>query len=122
MSSFRSPRCYLVYARAPEGSKLPEANAAFNAYCQDRRRGLALFHDHFRELPGGGVGVFFLDAAEQLQALEASADLPAWTLSVHALIHAGSPSAFDEQIALTVNRFAGRDWEELQRIERPEWV
>jgi len=122
MSSFRSPRCYLVYACAPQGTKLKAANAAFNAYCQDRRRGLVLFHDHFRELPGGGVGVFFVDAPEQLRSLEVSLDLPGWSVRVHALIHSGTPSAFDEQIALTVDRFAGADWEVLQRIDRPTWV
>lgn len=122
MSSFRSPRCYLVYATAPEGTTLKAANAAFNAYCRDRSRGLVLFHDHFRELPGGGVAVFFLDAASQLAALASAPDLPGWTLRVHALIHSGTPSAFDEQIALTVESFAGRDWEVLQRMDRPSWT
>jgi len=122
MSGFRSPRCYLVYALAPAGSSLQEANALFNAYCQVQERGLVLFHDHVRELPGGGVAVFYLDRPQQLEALEEAADLPGWELKVHALIHSGSPSAFDEQIALTVHQFAGRDWEQLQREDRPCWV
>ena len=66
--------------------------------------------------------MFFVDAPAQLQALQSSDDIPDWVVTVQGLIHARSPSAFDEQIALTVDRFAGGDWEALQRLDRPEWV
>ena len=112
----RSPRCTLVYAVASEGTTLKQANAAFNAYCARSGRGLCLFHDHVRELPGGGVAVFYVEAPEQLAELQAAGDLPGWTLRVHNLIHARSPSGFDEQIAYTVHHYGRSDWEELQRV------
>lgn len=118
----RSPRCALVYAVAPTGSTLKDANAAFNAYCAARDRGLCLFHDHVRELPGGGVAVFFVDDADQLAALQHAEELPGWTVRVHNLIHARSPSGFDEQIAYTVHHYGRGDWEALQRIDRPTYV
>lgn len=119
---FRSPRCYLVYATAPTPTTLARANAAFNAYCAAPGRGLALFHDHVRELPGGGVGVFYVDDGAQLAALAAAPELPGWAVRVHALIHARSPSGFDEQIAYTVHHYGRGDWEALQRIDRPTFL
>ena len=54
-ADYRSPRCVLAFATAPEGTTLKQANAAFNTFCAQPGRGLCLFHDHVRELPGGGV-------------------------------------------------------------------
>jgi len=48
MERIRNPRCFLVYALAPEGCAPAEANRLLIAYVADERRGLAVFHDHFR--------------------------------------------------------------------------
>lgn len=47
------PRCYLVVANAPEHLRLKEANAIFNKYIGDRKRGHCVYHDHFVDRPGG---------------------------------------------------------------------
>ena len=42
--SFRQ-RCYLVYALAPDSTAAAQANDDLNAYIEDRRRGVVVFHD-----------------------------------------------------------------------------
>ncbi|OTA41773.1 MAG: hypothetical protein A6D92_03955 [Symbiobacterium thermophilum] len=74
MQHIRNPRCFLVYALAPEGGSPAEANRLLNAYVADERRGLAVFHDHFIGRPGG-VAIFFAETAEQRAAI---ADLGPW--------------------------------------------
>ena len=58
-------RCYLVYALAPEGVTARAANEALNAYVEDRRRGLPVFHDHFTQKPHGGLAVLYVASAER---------------------------------------------------------
>ena len=106
-ATYRSPRAYLVYATAPEGTSLKSANAAFNAYCAAPGRGVPLYHDHVRERPGGGVALFYLDAAEQLEALQRFPELPGWSLAVHALIHSEGREGFARQVAFTAEHYAG---------------
>ncbi|MDC0435280.1 hypothetical protein OAM69_06545 [bacterium] len=43
------PRCYLMYALAPEGVTAREANDAINQLVGDPELSLALWHDHFWE-------------------------------------------------------------------------
>ena len=105
-ATYRSPRAYLVYATAPAGSTLKEANAAFNAYCAAPGRGVPLYHDHVRELPGGGVALFYLDGPEQLEGLRRCPELPGWELAVHALIHSEGREGFARQVAFTARHYA----------------
>ena len=82
MSHLTRPRCYLVYALAPEGMPAAEANRLFNAYIADRRLPLPVFHDHFIGRPGG-LAVFFAANEAERQALAASRRLDGWQVALH---------------------------------------
>lgn len=47
--------------------------------------------------------------------------LAGWHVAVHPLIFSRSPAAFDEQIAFTLREYRQRDWETLQREQRPRY-
>src|SRR3990170_4081705 len=89
----RNPRCFLVYALAPEGLPAAEANRAFNEFIADPALPLAIFHDHFIGHPGG-VAVFYVENPDQRDALLSQPHLQAWTVEYHPLIFSHSPSAF----------------------------
>jgi hypothetical protein len=114
MFHLTQPRCFLVYALAPEGLPAAEANRVFNAYLADRRLPLPVFHDHFIGRPGG-LAVFYAASEAERQALAASRHLDGWQVAVHPLIFARSPAGFDEQTAFTLRAYRGLDWETLQR-------
>src|SRR5690606_22095500 len=63
------PRCYLVVANAPDSLKLREANALFNKYIGDRKRGHCVYHVHFMDRPGG-VAFFAIENEEQKENLK----------------------------------------------------
>jgi hypothetical protein len=112
------PRCFLVYALAPDGIPAADANRIFNAYIGDRRLPLPVFHDHFIGRPGGLV-IFYAATAAERQALAESRWLEGWQVDVHPLIFSRSPAGFDEQTAFTLRAYRGRDWEQLQREPQP---
>ena len=114
MFHLTQPRCFLVYALAPEGLPAAEANRVFNAYLADRRLPLPVFHDHFIGRPGG-LAVFYAASEAERQTLAASRRLDGWQVAVHPLIFARSPAGFDEQTAFTLRAYRGLDWETLQR-------
>jgi hypothetical protein len=116
----RHPRCFLVYALAPEGLPASEANRLFNEFVADRTLPLAVFHDHFIGNPGG-VAIFFIATPEEREALLNTAHLYGWQLQIRPLIFSFSPSAFDEQIAFTLKAYRGMDWEKLQTETRPRY-
>ncbi len=118
--AIRQPRCFLVYAIAPEGIKPSEANDKFNEYIADQRLPLVLFHDHFLGQQGG-IAIFYAETETERAALADSGPLTDWQISVHPLIYARTPAAFDEQIAYTMRRYGGNDWEVLQRENRPTY-
>ena len=120
MIAIRRPRCFLVYALAPQGLDPAEANRLFNAYVADERRGLAVFHDHFIGEPGGAA-VFFVETAEQRAALGDPGPLAGWGVDVRPLIYSFSPAAFDEQAAYTLRAYRQADWEALRRERRPRY-
>lgn len=120
MQRIRHPRCFLVYALAPDGVSPSEANRLLNAYVADERRGLAVFHDHFIGQPGG-VAVLFAETAEQRAALGDPGPLEGWRLEVRPLIYSRSPSGFDEQAAYTLRAYRRADWEQLRREQRPRY-
>ena len=114
------PRCFLVIAHAPEGMSPAEANRQFNEFVEDRRLPLVLFHDHFIGRPGG-VAIFYVERADERQALAGNTALEAWQVEIRPLIFSYSPAAFDEQIAFTLDKFRGVEWEQLRREERPSY-
>jgi hypothetical protein len=118
MFHITQPRCFLVYALAPEGMPASEANRIFNAYIGDRRLPLPVFHDHFIGRPGG-LAVFYAATEAERQALAESQHLADWQVAVHPLIFARSPAGFDEQTAFTLRAYRGLDWEVLQRDLQP---
>jgi hypothetical protein len=114
------PRCFLIYARAPQGMTPAEANEAFNDFVADPTLPLVVFHDHFIGEPGG-VAIFFAETAQQRDALYHAEKLNGWQVEIHPLIYAYSPAAFDEQIAFTLRRYRDADWETLRRQQRPRY-
>lgn len=116
----RKPRCFLVYALAPEGVSAAEANRVFNTFVGDRDLPLVLFHDHFIG-HAGGMAVFFAETAEEREALFHQRHLAGWSVEVRPLIYARSPSAFDEQTAFTLRAYRGQDWDRLRKMQRPSY-
>jgi hypothetical protein len=113
------PRCFLIYALAPEGMSALEANRAFNQFIADPALPLPIFHDHFIGQPGG-LAIFFVDGPSQRDALAMSRHLAAWSVQIQPLIFSYSPAAFDEQIAFTLRAYRTRLG--LLRAERgPPW-
>lgn len=116
----RKPRCFLVYALAPEGMPAAEANRIFNDFIADRSLPLALYHDHFIGQPGG-VAIFYVDTPEARDTLLDQRHLDGWQVEVQPLIFSHSPSGFDEQTAFTLRAYRGVDWEQLQKEQRPSY-
>ncbi len=117
---FRKPRCVLVYAVAPDGTKPPEANQAINAMAADPSLPLVLWHDHFLgEL--GGVLLFFVENEVERDKLENTGHLTGWHVKFRPLIFSFNPAAFDEQIAYTMQAYRGQDWETIQKERRPSY-
>lgn len=119
-TDIRKPRCFLVYALAPEGLSAAEANRLLNQYVEDRARGLALYHDHFIGAPGGVV-LFYVERQEEREALEDPGPLAGWRVEVRPLVFARSPGAFDEQIAFTLRAYRSEDWKRLRQQARPQY-
>ena len=120
VKQIRKPRCFLLYALAP--SKLPaaEANRILNAFIGDPALPLAIFHDHFIG-QAGGVVIFYVETAEERDALLGQKYLDGWHVDIQPLIFSDSPSALDAQIAFTLRAYRGVDWEVLQREKRPAY-
>ncbi len=116
----RKPRCFLLYALAPNAIPAAEANRILNAFIGDATLPLAIFHDHFIGQPGGIV-IFYVETAEERDALLAQRYLDGWHVEIQPLIFSHSPSAFDAQIAFTLKAYRGADWEVLQNDERPSY-
>jgi hypothetical protein len=114
------PRCFLIYALAPEGMSALEANRAFNQFIADPALPLPIFHDHFIGQPGG-LAIFFVDGPSQRDALAMSRHLAAWSVQIQPLIFSYSPAAFDEQIAFTLRAYRDLDWASLRAEERPSY-
>jgi hypothetical protein len=116
------PRCWLIYALAPEGMAASEANRVFNVFIGDRGLPLVVFHDHFIGQPGG-LAIFYAAAAEEREALGGALDkaLRGWRVEARPLIFAYSPAAFDEQTAFTLRAYREMDWEAVQKEARPAY-
>lgn len=116
----QKPRCFLLYALAPAGMPASDANRILNAFIGDPSLPLAIFHDHFIG-QAGGVVIFYVETTEERDALLAQNHLEGWHVEIQPLIFSHSPSAFDEQIAFTLQAYRGLSWEELQRDRRPAY-
>ena len=118
----RKPRCYLLYALAPESVTPQQANQRLNAICGDRSLPLSIYHDHFIGQPGGLI-IFFADSQDERQALEylLPEQLSGWEWTLHPLIFSRNPAAFDEQIRFTLAAYRDRDWDKLRLEERPTY-
>ena len=114
------PRCFLVYALAPESLPAADANRIFNEFIGDQDLPLVIYHDHFIGQPGG-VAIFYVDRSEARDALLNQKHLEGWQIDVQPLVFSYSPSAFDEQTAFTLKAYRGLDWEDLQKVKRPSY-
>jgi hypothetical protein len=116
----QKPRCFLLYALAPRDLPASEANRILNEFIGDPALPLAIFHDHFIGQPGGIV-IFYVETAEERDALLSQTYLDRWHVEIQPLIFSHSPSAFDEQIAFTLRAYRGVNWETLQKEQRPSF-
>ncbi|MFK7802929.1 MAG: hypothetical protein AB8G95_14960 [Anaerolineae bacterium] len=116
----RRPRCYLVYALAPDGVKPAEANQIINAMIGDTTLPLALWHDHFIGDKGGCV-IFYIENQAELDALFENSYLEGWQVDYRPLIYSFSPAAFDAQTGYTLNAYGDVDWQTLRDSERPDY-
>ncbi len=116
----KKPRCFLLYATAPDDLPASEANRILNQMVADPSLPLALFHDHFIGQPGG-VAVFNIQSTEERDALLSQKHLAGWRVEIQPLVFSYSPSAFDEQIAFTIKAYRNLDWDILRREKRPSF-
>jgi hypothetical protein len=113
-------RCHLVYALAPDGVAAREANDLLNAYVEDRRRGLAVFHDHFTGGPHGGVAVWEVRTEEEEALLADPGPLAGWSLQSHALVYALTARGFAALVDFSLERYAGTNLAQLEAEEEDD--
>ena len=111
------PRCFLVYAIAPEGMSARRANDLLNEYIGLPDRGLPVFHDHFTGKPHGGFVVFQVRTEEEQEHLADPGLLAGWDLSVHALTFALSGVGFTAQTEFTIEAYGKTTLDELRATE-----
>lgn len=121
LKRFKKPRCYLVYALAPESLPAADANRTFNAFIADRTLPLVVFHDHFIDR-AGGVAIFYVADERGRDALLEQRRLDGWHVEVRPMIYSYSPAAFDDQIAFTLRAYRGLNWEIVQKERRPRYA
>ncbi len=116
----KKPRCFLVYALAPDNLPASGANRIFNEFIAEPGLPLALYHDHFIGQPGG-IAIFFVETPQERDALLDQTFLAGWQVEIQPLIFSYSPAAFDEQITFTLRAYRGVEWERLQKEQRPSY-
>jgi hypothetical protein len=112
-------RCYLVYARAPEGVGAGAADDLFNEYIADRGRGLCVYHDHFIG-HHGGVAIFAVRTEREHAALSTAGPLEGWRIEAHPLTFSLTAMGFAAQIDFTLEEYRGTSLEEIAAQEQPE--
>ena len=117
MSERFNPRCYLIEAVAPSALRAREANDALNAYIDDRRRGLVVWHDHFVGSPHGGVAIIDVRSDAEGAMLADAGPLAEWQLKIRPLTFSLSAVGFIEQAHLTLHEYAKTTLEELRQAE-----
>ncbi len=116
----RKPRCFLVYAQAPEGISAAEANRIFNEFIADRDLPLVIYHDHFIGHPGG-LAIFYAETGPHREKLIGQKHLEGWRVEYRPLIFSYNPAALDEQIAFTLREYRGKAWDALRKDQRPAY-
>jgi hypothetical protein len=111
------PRCYLVYALAPEGTPAGEANDLLNAYLEAPGRGLPIFHDHFTREPHGGIAVFEVRTDDEETGLTDVAPLDGWAVAVHPLAFSLTGVGFVAQTELTIEAYGNATLGALREAE-----
>jgi hypothetical protein len=111
-----NPRCFLVYALAPQGTTAREANDRLNEYVADRGRGVAVWHDHFVGTHGGAV-VLDVHSEEEHARLEDPGSLAGWRIAVHALTFSLSAVGFAAQTSFTLESYRGVSLDDLAAAE-----
>jgi len=111
-----SSRCVLVHALAPDGTTARQANDLLNEYVADRRRGLAVWHDHFVGVHGGAVVLDVRSDGEQA-LLDDPGPLAGWQPSVHPLTFSLSAVGFAAQTSFTLEQYRDVSLEELAAAE-----
>ena len=109
-------RCFLVYAIAPEGTTAREANDHLNEYVADRRRGLAVWHDHFIGVHGGAVALD-VRSSEEEALLDDSGPLAGWQISTHPLTFSLSAVGFAAQTSFTLEQYRDVSLDQLAVTE-----
>ena len=112
-------RCYLVHALAPGGTTPREANDCVNEYVADKRRGLAVWHDHFLQNHGGAI-VLEVRSAEEEALLDDAGPLSGWELTIHPLMYALTALGFDALTSFTLERYGGVRLEDLATSEQDD--
>lgn len=120
ITRLRKPRCYLVYAVAPQELPAATANQQFNRFVADPNLPLVIYHDHFIGRPGG-VAVFYAEDSVERRDLAENKHLDGWNVEIRPLIFARSPSGFDEQIRFTLQAYRDLDWDQLRGQDRPSY-
>jgi hypothetical protein len=110
-------RCHLVYALAPEHVGAREANDRLNEYIADRRRGIAVFHDHFTGTPRGGIAVWEIRGEEEEALLRDPGPLEGWEVRTHALMYSLAARGFAALIEVNLERYAGTSLAQLEAEE-----
>ncbi len=113
-------RCHLVYAVAPSGVSAREANELLNEYVADRRRGLAVCHDHFVGAPHGGFVVLDVRSEEERALLADPGPLAGWELRAHPLTFALTAVGFAAQTDFTLEQYRATTLAELAAAEAPD--
>jgi hypothetical protein len=111
-----STRCVLVHALAPEGTTARQANDRLNEYVADRRRGLAVWHDHFIGSHGGAV-VLDVRSDDEEALLDDPGPLEGWQLSLHPLTFSLSAVGFAAQTSFTLEQYRDVSLDQLAAAE-----
>jgi hypothetical protein len=106
------PRCYLVFALAPEGMTASEANRLLNGYIDDVSHGLPVYHDHFARKPHGGVAILYPRDEQEHARLDDPGPLAGWQTTISPLVFSLTPVGFAAQTSFTLERY-GRTTLEL---------
>lgn len=106
----------LIYALAHAGVSAREANDQLNEYVADRRRGLAVWHDHFVGSHGGAI-VLVVSSPEEEAALHDPGPLLGWQLAIHPLTFSLSAVGFAAQTSFTLKEYRGVTLDELEETE-----
>ena len=113
-------RCHLVYAVAPESVSAREANDLLNEYIEDRRRGIAVFHDHFTTKPHGGVAVWEVRNEDEEALLADPGPLDGWDIRSHPLVYALTARAFAALVDFSLERYGGTSLAQLESEEEDD--